>query len=55
MAIFDEPSRDPLPQPTFEDVAHAGRKGLLSMIPLVGGVGSELVGLLQLSRGAKEG
>lgn len=46
MAIFDEPSRGDLPQPTFEDVAHAGGKGLLSIIPFVGGVGSELVGLL---------
>ena len=46
MPIFDEPSRQPLPQPTFEDVAHAGRKGLLSLIPFVGGVGSELLGLL---------
>ncbi len=46
MAIFDEPSREPLPQVTFEDVAHAGRKGLLSMIPFVGGVEAELLGLL---------
>jgi hypothetical protein len=46
MAIFDEPSRESLPQPTFEDAAYAGRKGLLSMIPFVGGVGAELVGLL---------
>lgn len=46
MALFDEPSRGPLPQPAFEDVTAAGRKGLLSMIPLVGAVGAELVGLL---------
>ena len=46
MAILNEPSRESLPQPAFEDVAHAGRKGLVSMIPLVGGLGSELVGLL---------
>jgi hypothetical protein len=46
MAIFDEPSRQPLPQPSFEDVTHAARKGLLSMIPFVGGVASELLGLL---------
>ncbi len=46
MALFDEPSRKSLPQPTFEDVAHAGRKGLASMIPLVGGAASELLGLL---------
>jgi hypothetical protein len=46
MAIFDEPSREPLPQPTFEDAAYASRKGLVSMIPFVGGVGAELVGLL---------
>ncbi len=46
MAIFDEPSRKPLPQTTFEDVKHAGRKGLVSMIPFVGGAGSELLGLL---------
>jgi len=46
MAIFDEPSREPLPQPTVEDVAHAGGKGLLSVIPIVGGVASELLGLL---------
>ncbi len=46
MTLFDEQSRQPLPQPTFEDVEHAGRKGLVAMIPLVGGVGSELIGLL---------
>ena len=46
MAIFDEPSREPLPQATFEDVTSAGRKGLLSIIPIIGGVGAELVGLL---------
>jgi hypothetical protein len=46
MAIFDEPSRKPLPQPTFEDVEHAGRKGLVSIIPFVGGLASELLGLL---------
>ena len=46
MSILDEPSREPLPQPDFEDVAHAGRKALVSMIPVLGGAGSELVGLL---------
>ena len=46
MAIFDERSREPLPQPTLEDVGHAARKGLVSMIPFVGGAGSELLGLL---------
>lgn len=46
MAIFDEPSRKPLPQPTFEDVVHAGRKALVSMIPLVGGAGTELMELM---------
>jgi len=46
MAIFDEPSREPLPQPTIEDVQHAARKGLISMVPLIGGAGAELIGLL---------
>lgn len=46
MAIFDEPSRKPLPQPTFEDVEHAGQKGLVSMIPIIGSAGAELLGLL---------
>ncbi len=46
MAIFDEPSRKPIPQPTFEDMEHAGRKGLASIIPFVGGTASELLGLL---------
>jgi hypothetical protein len=46
MAIFDEPSRKPLPQPTFQDVGHAAGKGLMQMVPLVGGVGSELFALL---------
>ncbi len=46
MTLFDEPSRSPLPQPTFEDVTAAGRKSLLSIIPFVGAVGAELVGLL---------
>jgi hypothetical protein len=46
MAIFDEPSRKPLPQPTFEDVEHAGRKGILAIIPGIGGVASELFGVL---------
>lgn len=32
--------------PTFEDVAHAGMKALVSMIPLLGAAGSELIGLL---------
>jgi len=30
--IFDEPSRQPLPQPTFEDVKYAARTGLISMV-----------------------
>lgn len=46
MVLFDEPSRHPLPQPTFEDVKHAGRKGLVGMIPFVGNAGSELLALL---------
>jgi hypothetical protein len=46
MALLDEPSRKPLPQPTFEDVTYAGRKGLASIIPFVGGAASELLGLL---------
>jgi hypothetical protein len=46
MGIFDEPSREPLPQPNLEDVAHAGRKVLVSMIPVLGAAGSELVGIL---------
>jgi hypothetical protein len=46
MSLFDEPSRQPLPQPIFEDVKHSVGKGLASMIPLVGGAGSELIGLL---------
>jgi hypothetical protein len=46
MAIFDEPSREALPQPTFEDVVHTGRKLLVSMIPVLGAAGSELLNLL---------
>jgi hypothetical protein len=46
MSIFDEPSRVPLPQQTFEDVKHAGLKALVSSIPFVGGTGSELISLL---------
>ena len=46
MAIFDEPSRKPLPQPNLQDVGRAGIKGLLAMVPLLGGPGSELLGLL---------
>ena len=46
MEIFDEPSREPLPQPNFEDVTHAGRKAFVSLIPVLGAAGSELVGLL---------
>jgi hypothetical protein len=46
MSILDEPSRKLLPQRTCEDWAYAGRKGLASMIPFVGGIGSELLGLL---------
>jgi hypothetical protein len=46
MAIFDEPSRKPLPQPALEDARHAAGKGLVSMIPFIGGPGAELVGLL---------
>jgi len=46
MAIFDEPSRKPLPQPTFEDVKHAGGKALVGMIPFVGTAGAELIGVL---------
>ena len=39
MSIFEEPSRQPLPQPRFEDVTRAGAKTLVSMIPFVGGAG----------------
>jgi hypothetical protein len=46
MTLFDEPSRKSLPQPTFEDIAYSGRKVLAGMIPVVGGVASELLGLL---------
>lgn len=46
MTLFDEPSRKPLPQPEFEDVAHAGRKALISVVPFVGSAASELLGLL---------
>jgi hypothetical protein len=46
MSIFDEPSRKPLPQPTFEDIEHAGRKGLVSLFPVLGGIASELLGVL---------
>lgn len=46
MPIFDEPSKQPLPQPTLEDVGHAGRKGLVSLIPGVGSLASELLGVL---------
>jgi hypothetical protein len=45
MAIFDEPSRKALPAPTFDDVAHAARKGLLSIIPGAA-VAAELLDLL---------
>jgi hypothetical protein len=43
MTLFDEPSRKPLPQPTFEDVTHAAGKSLVGLIPLVGGAGYELI------------
>jgi hypothetical protein len=46
MPLFDEPSRQPLPQRTFEDVKYVGRKGIASMIPFAGGTLSELLGLL---------
>lgn len=46
MALFDEVSRKPLPQPDFEDAAYAGRKALVSMVPFVGGAASELLTLL---------
>jgi hypothetical protein len=46
MSLFDEPSRHPLPRPGLEDVRFAAGKGLVSTIPLVGGAGSELIGLL---------
>lgn len=46
MTLFEEPSRQPLPRPNFEDVQHAGGKALVAMIPFVGGAGSELIGLL---------
>jgi len=51
MTIFDEPSRKPLPQPTFEDAIHAGRKGFLSMIPFIGSAGAELIDLLSTPLG----
>jgi hypothetical protein len=46
MALFDEPSRRPLPKPTFEDAEHAGLRALVSMIPFVGGAGTELMNLM---------
>ncbi len=46
MGIFDEPSKQPLPNPQLEDYQVAAAKGLVSMIPFVGGMGSELIGLL---------
>ncbi|MBZ5635395.1 MAG: hypothetical protein LAO55_19905 [Acidobacteriia bacterium] len=36
MAIFDRPSRDPLPEPDFEDVKYATGKGIVSLIPGLG-------------------
>jgi hypothetical protein len=47
VSIFDEPSRSPLSQPTFEDVKRAVVNGPVSQIPLIGGPGAELLGLLQ--------
>jgi hypothetical protein len=46
MGIFDEPSRQELPMPQLEDVRHATVKGLLAIVPGVGGAASELLGLL---------
>ena len=46
MAIFDEPSKGPLPQPGAKDVAHSIAKGVVSEIPMIGGPVSELLGLL---------
>lgn len=46
MSIVQQPSRKPLPEPTIEDVGHAGLKGLVSMIPLVGSGAAELLGVL---------
>ena len=45
MAIFDEPSRNPLPEPTREDFQRAGLKGLISLVPVAGAVASELLGV----------
>ncbi len=36
MAIFDRPSRDPLPEPNFEDIKHAAGKALVSLVPGLG-------------------
>ena len=46
MALFDEPSKEPLPQAEFEDVQRAAQKALLSSVPLVGGAAAELMNLL---------
>lgn len=45
MAIFDEPSRQPLPVPDYGDVSRAAARGLLAMVPF-GNVASELWALL---------
>lgn len=36
MPLFERPSREPLPEPDFEDVKHAAGKGLVSLIPGLG-------------------
>lgn len=46
MGLFDQPSRQPLPQPNFDDVTHVGRQALVSLVPFLGGPASELLGLL---------
>jgi hypothetical protein len=46
VTIFDEPSRKPLPSPTFEDVKRAGLKALVASVPGVGSGAAELLGLL---------
>src|SRR5581483_2236575 len=46
MSIFEEPSRQPLPQPTLDDIKHAVGKALISRLPGIGGPGSEWIGLL---------
>ncbi|MGI9075226.1 MAG: hypothetical protein ACR2JB_28790 [Bryobacteraceae bacterium] len=46
MALFDEPSKNPLPQPSLDDIRYAAGKSLVSIIPLVGGTASELIGLI---------